>query len=479
MWPFLTGLLLGLTGMALLYYRARRELVRADEEKQIVTQETQIVVDFMHHMAEAMAGTPRREDLHQRIVHASILCTGALSACIFERGPDDLMHGVALEGLFPPHRPLPEHLRHSPLSRARFIEAILKSEVFPVGEGVVGAVAASGRGEFIPDAKADPRIAIHDDPALEVKSLIAVPLTFAGRFFGVLAVANPADCQPFTETDFSLVQSLAEQAALALHNIEFLHFQLEKKQLDLDLTLASSIQQMLLPRAMPRMPGIDIDTRYSPAQKIGGDFFDLFVLSETRLGIAVADVSGKGIAASLLMAICRTNLRQLAPRLDSPARILAELNRTLGDDIRQGLYITIVFAIIDTEYNEITLARAGHELPYRAQVDRLTGAFHGGYIRSEGMAVGMVDDELFGATIADHRFPFHRDELLVLYTDGITEAVSSDGEEFSGARLAAEIQSVHRRGAREINARIMESVARFAEGAPPRDDSTLVTVKRV
>ncbi|MDR0902750.1 MAG: SpoIIE family protein phosphatase [Opitutaceae bacterium] len=478
MWLFLTGLILGVTGMALLYYRARRELVRMDEEKQVVTQETQIVVDFMHHMAEAMAGTPRREELHQRIVHASILCTGALSACIFERGPDDTMRGVALEGLFPPHRPLPESLGRASLSRAKFVEAILKSEVFPVGEGVVGAVAATGRGEFIPDARADPRIVIHDDPALEVKSLIVVPLTFTGRFFGVLAVANPADDLPFTATDFSLVQSLAEQAALALHNTEFLNFQLEKNQLDLDLTLASSIQQMLLPRAMPRMPGIDIDTRYSPAQKVGGDFFDLFELSETRLGVAVGDVSGKGVSASLLMAICRTNLRQIAPRFDSPARILAELNRTIGDDIRQGLYITVVFAIIDTEYNEITIARAGHERPYCGVIDRLTGRFQGGFIGSEGMAVGMVDDELFCATIADRRDPLRAGELLVLYTDGITEAVSPDGAEFSGGRLAAEIQAVHQRGAKEINTRIMESVARFSEGAPQRDDCTLVTVKR-
>lgn len=479
MWLLLTGLFLGASGMALLYHRARRELVRVDEEKQVLAQETQIVVDFMHHMAEAMAETPRCEDLHQRIVHASILCTGALSACIFERGPDDSMRGVALEGLFPPHRPLPEHLKHSRLSRAQFIEAVLKSEVFPVGEGVVGAVAATGRGEFIPDAKADPRIAVHDDPALEVRSLIAVPLTFAGRFFGVLAVANPADCLPFTGTDFSLVQSLAEQAALALHNIESLNFQLEKKQLDLDLTLASSIQQMLLPRALPRLPGIDIDTRYSPAQKVGGDFFDLFVLSETRLGIAVGDVSGKGVAASLLMAICRTHLSQIAPRFDSPARILAELNRAIGDDIRQGLYITVVFALIDIEYNEVTIARAGHELPYCARVDRLTGTFQGGFIGSEGMAVGMVDDALFNATITDLRAPFRSGELLLLYTDGITEAASPDGAEFSGGRLAAEIQSVHRRGAREINAHIIESVARFAEGAPPRDDCTLVTVKRL
>jgi sigma-B regulation protein RsbU (phosphoserine phosphatase) len=212
---FLLGVATGALAIFLFYYRAQRELERMDAEKQIVTQETQIVVDFMHHMAEALGENPRLEDLYQRIVHASILCTGALSACIFERTPENMMRGAALEGLFPPHRPLPDAVKGKLTSRAKFIEQVLKYEAFPVGEGVVGRVAATGKAELIADAAADPRIVRHDDPSLEVKSVIAVPLTFRDRFFGVLAVTNPADGQPFTGTDFSLVLSLAEQAALA------------------------------------------------------------------------------------------------------------------------------------------------------------------------------------------------------------------------------------------------------------------------
>jgi phosphoserine phosphatase RsbU/P len=108
---FLIGAATGAFAIFLFYYRAQRQLERLHAEKQVVTQETQIVVDFMHHMAEALGENPRREELYQRIVHASILCTGALSACIFERRADNVMRGVALEGLFPPHRPLPESLK--------------------------------------------------------------------------------------------------------------------------------------------------------------------------------------------------------------------------------------------------------------------------------------------------------------------------------------------------------------------------------
>lgn len=467
-------------GVYFFYRRKRRELspATAEEVRQVVSQETQIVVDFMHQMAEAMADNPRRDILYQRIVHAAILCTGALSACIFEKTGDGMMRAAAVEGLFPPHRPMPDSGGGTHTSRAKFIEHVLKSESFPVGDGVVGRVAESGKGELIRDAKADPRVVRHYDPALEVRSVIAVPLTFGKRLFGVLAVTNPAGGHAFSDTDFSLVKSLAEQATLALHTADSISFQLEKQQLDMDLSLASSIQQMLLPRGTPQIAGFDIDTRYSAAQKVGGDFFDLFVLSETKLGVAVGDVSGKGVAASLLMAICRTNLRQIAPRFESPARVLVELNHVLSEDIQQGLYVTMVFAIVDTECNEVTFARAGHELPFFARTDRETGRFRGEFVGSDGMAIGMVEEELFAEIIEDRRESLSRGESLVLYTDGITEMPNDAGKEFSGARLADALRASHMRGAKGIGDEVLASVARFAGGATQRDDYTLVTIRR-
>lgn len=478
--PFLlVGALLGALAMFIPLLRERRLAEAREEEKQQAGHDRQRVIDFMHLMAEALGEGLGRQELHQRIVHASILCTGALSACIFERTAADTMRGVAVEGLFPPHRPLPEAVRNKLTSRAKFIEQVLKSEEFPIGQGIVGRVASTGHGELIIDAAADPRIVKHDDPALAVRSVIAVPMTFRERFFGVLVVTNPADNRAFTEMEFSLLRSLGEQAALALHNAEFLHLQLEKKQMDLDLSLASGIQQMLLPRRAVTFDGLDLDARYTPAQKVSGDLYDLIPLSSTRLGIVVADVSGKGVPASLLMAICRTHLRQLAPRHESPARALVELNRVLETDIRAGLYITMLYAIIDTARATATFARAGHELALFARRDRTTGICRTDFVGGEGMAVGMVPDELFASVITDRTEPFEPGDVLVLYTDGITEAANDDDKEFSGARLADAVRLLHARSAREIDDGILESVQRFTGEAPQRDDLTLVTVKRV
>jgi sigma-B regulation protein RsbU (phosphoserine phosphatase) len=475
----LGGLLLGTLLLWPLLQLARREVERTEIENQKLAQDRQRLLEFMHLMAEALGEGLSRPELQQRIVHASIVCTGALSACIFERTERNTMRSVAVEGLFPPHRPLDETTRRKLTTRARFIEEVLKFEEFPMNEGIVGRVAETSRGELLADAASDPRIVKHDDPALAVRSVIAVPLRFRERFFGVLAVTNPAGDLPFTESDFSLMLSLAEQAAVALYNAEFLHFQMEKQQLDLDLSLASGIQQMLLPRQTAAFRGLDLDARYAPAQKVGGDLYDVFPLSDTRLGIAVADVSGKGIPGSLLMAICRTTLRQIAPRSAAPATVLRELNRAMAGDIQTGLYVTMLYAVVDTAANTVTFARAGHELPLFVRRDRAGGPPRVEFVGSEGMALGMVPDELFAAATVDWTESFAAGDVLVLFTDGLTEAPNEEGKEFSNARLADAARALHGRPAREINDGILERVQRFAADTPQRDDFTLVTVKRV
>jgi phosphoserine phosphatase RsbU/P len=478
LWFVLLGVLLGILAMLVPFVRVRSEADRAEQENQKLAQDRQRLFEFMHLMTEALGEGLSRQELHQRIVHASILCTGALSACIFEETERKTMRGIAVEGLFPPHRPLGDAMRGKIGTRAKFIEQVLKSEEFPVGEGLVGRVAQTRRGELLADAAGDPRIVKHDDPALAVRSVIVVPLIFRERFFGVLAVTNPAGDQMFNEADFVLMQSLAEQAALALHNAAFLNLQLEKRQLDLDLSIASGIQQMLLPRSKPELPGLTLDARYTPAQSVGGDLYDFFPLSGSKLGLAVADVSGKGIPASLLMAICRTNLRQIATRHTSPSRVLAELNDALAADIQAGLYVTMLYAIVDVATNEVTFARAGHELPLFVRADAAHGVARPDFVASEGMALGMVAGELFSEALVDRTEPFGPGDVLVLYTDGLTETPNDEGKEFSGARLADVVQAQYLRSPREINDAILENVQRFAGEVPQRDDFTLVTVQR-
>ncbi|TVR50957.1 MAG: GAF domain-containing protein [Puniceicoccaceae bacterium] len=475
----LTGLLLGALFGFLAHRRMRERLIQLDEDKQRILQEKQLVVDFMHEMVEALGEGLSRQELFQRIVHAAIVSTGALSAAVFEKTSAQNLHGIAVEGLFPPHRPLPEGSKVKLTTRAKFIEQILKSEEFPVGEGVIGNVARTGKAEWVPDAERDPRIIQHGDPALTVRSLIAAPILFRERLIGVLAVCNPADGNAFSETDFSLVQSLAEQAGMAIHNSEFLNLQIERRQIDIDLSLARSIQLMLVPQKFPVIPGLDIDARYLSAQKVGGDLFDFFPLSPTRLGLVVADVSGKGISASILMSICRTHLRHFARQGRSPAEVLIDVNRAMINDMRQDMFITMIYAVVDVETDTVEFARAGHELPLCCRLEGDRGVYTCDFLPSEGMPVGLVDAELFEEAIESSTISIAPGDVFVLYTDGVTEAANSEDKEFSGSRLADVVRTLRNRPSRELNAGILASIERFSGSDQYRDDLTLVTIRRV
>ncbi|HLP06643.1 MAG TPA: GAF domain-containing SpoIIE family protein phosphatase [Opitutaceae bacterium] len=471
----LLGALLGLLVGYWQSRRVRREAEHHAEERQLVLQEKQIVVDFMHSMVEALGENLSREALLERIVHASILSTGALSACVFERTPRATLRAAAVEGLFPPLRPLPEVARQKATSRARFLEEILRSEELPEAAGLVGEVVRTREALLVANAALDPRVVTHDDPALRVTSMIVAPVAFRGEIYGVLCVVNSADGLPFNENDFSIVCSLAEQAGMALHNQSLLQYQLEKRQLDLDLSLASSIQQLLLPREVPMVAGLALDARYRPAQQIGGDFYDLIPLPGGRLGIGVADVSGKGIAASLLMAICRTNLRQFALRHDSPAAVLAAVNRAMGGEIRPGMFITMIYGIVDPARDEIVFARAGHELPLLLRGSAAAAE----YLASDGMPIGLVPPEVFEPVLVERRARFAPGDVFVLYTDGLTEAPNEVGAEFSGARLLDAVRNLGSLLPAAINDGILERVLRFSGSDTLRDDFTLVTVRRV
>jgi len=476
---FVLGLLVGgLTGWLCFRTVLRRQRDWLEEDIELLQQEKQIVVEFMHNLVEAIGDGVDRSELFKRIVHAAILSTGALSACVFERSADGKLRGVAVEGLFPPQRPIPPGTKNEYSTRTRFIESILRSEVFALGEGVIGSVAESGKAVLIENAGADPRVVQHDDPSLQVRSLVVAPIPFRSEILGVLAVANPADGLAFNQTDFSLIESLAEQAGLAVHNADLMQVQMDKQRLDFDIEMASSIQNMILPKKFPATQGLEIDAFYRPSQKIGGDLYDVFELDEHRIALAIADVSGKGVSASLLMAICQTHLRHFARTIDSPAEILRRLNREMGPEMRQDMFITLIFAIADLRRDTLTMARAGHELLLMVHGDSNGGA-SGELIGSEGMALGMVPSSIFDTVIVDRVVPFRAGDTAVFYTDGVTEAINRNGVEYSGGRLQELVCALSDHSAREVNRSIVAAVEQFTGGDTFIDDLTLLTVRRV
>lgn len=474
-WFFL-GCLVGVLAMVPSLIRRRVSLNEREEDILRLEQEKMIVLDFMHTMVEEVGSGMEKEAIYQKVVRAAMNSTGATSACLFGKMEDGNLKGLAVEGLFPPQRKVPEVSSMKMSTRVKFVENVLRFEEIEAGSGFIGTVAESREAKLYTKGGEDQNIVQHSDPALLVQSMMAAPLEFRDNLLGVIAVANPAAGGSFSQTDFSLLKSLAEQSAMAIHNAELIQLQIERNRLDLDLSLASDVQRLLLPKIFPRRDRLEIATHYFSALKVGGDMFDLIDLPGDRLGFAIADVSGKGISASLLMALCQTHLRHLAKAHDCPRDVLRAMNDELIREISQEMFVTMVYGILDVKGGTLYLTRAGHEQPLLVHHANGTKAHHE-FLKPSGMALGMVDDETFDAILSTTECEFKRGDVLVLYTDGLTETVDSNDREFGKERLARIVEKHVELEAEQIKDEILRSLDEFAQGGGQPDDLTLMILR--
>lgn len=456
--------------------KQRDILAKTLDELDRLREERQVIIDFLHRSADDIGSGANREKIYKRTVRATALSCGAMSACVYEKTADGKLVAKACEGLFPPQTKKIGRRKNGEL-RAKYIEDALIAETIEPNEGILGEVAASGRGVLIKDALKDPRIIKHDDESLKIRSFMAVPLIFRGQLSGVLAVANPISGRAFTDTEFSLAKSLGEQCALALQNAEAVSALLMRNKLEFDLRLASSIQRYLLPENLPQTESLEFAVKYLPQQLIGGDFYDFFKLPHGKIGVVIGDVSGKGIPAAILMALCQTKLRYIAMSGKSPAQTLCLLNSEMVHAMRSDMFITIIYLVIDPKSGEARFARAGHEPPLLARADSDEAAQP---LKSSGMALGMVSEELFDEVMEDASFKMNSGDVLVLYTDGLTEAANPEGGEFTAKKLAQTISTLCSRNANDLNDEIIKSVKAFmGPGNKYGDDLTLLTVKKI
>src|SRR6476469_7058024 len=229
---------------------------------------------------------------------------------------------------------------------------------------------------------------------------------------GVLALGNGPSSPSFTQSDFVVFKSIAEQYAFALYNAIIYSEANEKKRLDHDLEIARDIQRILLPSQAPAVTGFEISGINVPARQVSGDYFDYIKVDDQRLGVAIADVSGKGVPASLIMAICRSVLRSEAARNPSPADVLRKVNRQPYPEIKEDMFISMAYLVLDHQHDGVTLARAGHDAPllYQRQSQTITP------IKSPGMVVGIDSGSVFDRITVDFAVPLERNDCLVLYT---------------------------------------------------------------
>jgi sigma-B regulation protein RsbU (phosphoserine phosphatase) len=325
-------------------------------------------------------------------------------------------------------------------------------------QGMVGRVAATGKMRYAPDVHQDPYY-IACEPA--TRSEVGIPLKTAGVVIGVLCIDHH-QTDAFSDDQLKVMQALAGHIAIAIENARLFRLErFERERMQQESAEARAIQQALFLKPVPLIPGFAFETAWHPAGAVAGDWFDFIDLGHERYGIALADVSGKGMSAALLMSATRAILRSLAPLYSSPAETLAHLNRTLTEDFPMGKFVTMVYGVLDAGTRELTLASAGHLPP-------LLINSHCSFLELDtGLPLGLGVSSYPQCTIT-----LAPGTKLLLYTDGITEAMDSTEEEYGPDRL---IEHFLRPGAC-VDGLIAE-VQRFGAGSGLTDDATAVLIR--
>ncbi len=249
----------------------------------------------------------------------------------------------------------------------------------------------------------------------------------------------------------------------------------EKERLQQEVMVAQEIQHMLLPRAFPTVEGFDIASFYRAAKEVGGDYFDFVWVDPDTLGLVVADVSGKGVPGSLVMTMIRTTLRLEARGNKSASDVLSNVNRFVSDDIKKGMFVTMFYIILDSRKRRIDFASAGHNplILYRNKTSKTY------YLNPEGFPVGISiqDDRLFDESIHSDFLRLSQGDLLIAYTDGLTEAMNPQREQFGDERFLEAIRKYANLLVGEFVENIRREIQEFTQGFPQNDDITLVAIK--
>src|ERR687890_811430 len=317
-----------------------------------------------------------------------------------------------------------------------------------------------------------------DSPALramkEAEIKVVVPLVSQGELIGLLNLGPRLSQQEYSADDRKLLNDLATQTAPAVQVAQLVRQQQqqaqERERIEQELRVARLIQQTLLPKHVPDRPGYEVAAYYQPAREVGGDFYDFLDLDDGRLGLVVGDVTDKGVPAALVMATTRTMLRASAQRLDSPGEVLKRVNDVIVTDIPPNMFITCLYAILDTETGRLQFANAGHDLPYR----RSSTAGGAEELRATGMPLGLLP----GMNYEEKEIVLERGDYVLYYSDGLVEAHDPEREMFSFPSLQG-LVGAHRSGGQEMVNFLLSELSRFVgEDWEQEDDITLVTLER-
>jgi serine phosphatase RsbU (regulator of sigma subunit) len=357
----------------------------------------------------------------------------------------------------------------------RVAVARLRDRVGEVGEirvsrNVMDEVVMRGNSVLTSDAQHDPRFASGTMVLQGVRSVLAVPLGVSNKVFGIIYADSPIAEGRFTEDHLKLLTTLASVAAIRVENAKLVEARFQQERLERELQLASEIQQRFQPAAPPQVAGYELQGISFPCYEIGGDYYDFIRRADGRLVIALGDVSGKGTAAALLMSSLHAAIHAQTGSHDTLVDTITAVNKYLAENIPPNRFVTLFFAELDPESGALSFLNAGHNPPL---IVHAAGTVE--QLSSGGLPLGIKGD----AEYREGRTHLKHGDVLVIYSDGVTEAASPSGEEFGPTRLYEVVSRNVDASAAGIRDRIESALTKFSQGTQAADDITLVIVKRL
>jgi len=365
-------------------------------------------------------------------------------------------------------------MRDHKIDDLKVLVARLRDRVGAVGEirisrSVIEEVVTQGKSVLTSDAQADPRFAGGTVVLQGVRSVLAVPLGVRDKVFGIIYADSPLAEGRFTEDHLKLLTTLASVAAIRVENARLLEERMERERLEQELHVASEIQQRFQPSSAPHVAGYELQGISFPCYEIGGDYYDFIERVNGNVMVALGDVSGKGTAAALLMSSLHAAVHAQASSHDSLTDIITAVNRYLADNIPANRFVTLFFAELDPKAGTLAFLNAGHNPPM---------IVHAGGTMEQLAAGGLPLGIMPNAEFREGRTLLHPGDVLVIYSDGVSEAVNPTGEEFGPTRLYQVVARSLDESAAGIRDRIESALTKFCQGTPAADDITLVIVKR-
>jgi sigma-B regulation protein RsbU (phosphoserine phosphatase) len=302
---------------------------------------------------------------------------------------------------------------------------------------------------------------------LRAGAALVVPFISKSELLGFVAIGNRCSDQHYSAMDVELLETLCDQVSLAIENASLYLQAVEKQKMEQELEVAREIQRRLLPKSLPQVPGLETHALNIPSKHVGGDFYDVIPLSPDSVGLVIADVSGKGVPAALLMASLQSSLRAEARPGRRPSEVISALNKVIYEHTAGGTFITIFYGVLDFYEATITYCNAGQSPPvlvHHRQVVR--------QLDNTDIVIGVDEDAVYRNSVV----PLHEGELLFLYTDGITDELDERDEPYGEARLISELARIHEKAPSAIAECIHDDVLRHTAGKP-QDDLTLLVVR--